>query len=161
MATSAGIGKPTAEESDECEMPSSSGLLLLGVLERGADGQSLGFKAGRLGAAETYCEAGVGDDLPNLLKVEQSRRPIIALDGCQLAYAKSCLTRHDIEVDLHHALSVYGERKRCHADVDPRQAGPLRARILPAIMTLCGNSALPAPFAGSEPGADEMRRHRS
>ena len=35
-------------------------------------------------AAEMSCIAGVGGDVPYLLKIAQSGRPIVALDGCPL-----------------------------------------------------------------------------
>ena len=47
----------------------------------------------RCGAAEMSCIAGVGGDVPHLMKTARSGRPIIALDGCPLVCVKSTLAR--------------------------------------------------------------------
>ncbi|HJW57766.1 MAG TPA: putative zinc-binding protein [Burkholderiaceae bacterium] len=72
----------------------------------------------RQGVAEMSCIAGIGGDVPSLLKVARSGRPIIALDGCPLACTKHTLARHGIEPDQHHQLQDYGVKKRLHADFD-------------------------------------------
>lgn len=76
----------------------------------------------RRGLAEMSCIAGVGGDVPHLLKVAQSGRPIVALDGCPLACVKSCLARHGLQPDRYHQLHTHGVRKRQHEDFDPVQA---------------------------------------
>ena len=45
----------------------------------------------RQGLAEMSCIAGVGGNVPGLVRVAKSGRPIIALDGCPMACVKSCL----------------------------------------------------------------------
>jgi len=42
----------------------------------------LALQLDRHGMAEMSCIAGVGGDVPQLLKLAHSGRPIIALDGC-------------------------------------------------------------------------------
>jgi uncharacterized metal-binding protein len=84
----------------------------------------------RRGVAEMSCIAGVGGDVPSLVKVAKSGRPIIALDGCQLACVKSCLARHGIVADSYHQLNEYGVRKRFHADFDRAQAEGVIARVM-------------------------------
>ena len=76
----------------------------------------------RRGLAEMSCIAGVGGDVPHLLKVAKSGRPIVALDGCPLACVKSCLARHGLQPDRYHQLHTHGVRKRNHEDFDPVQA---------------------------------------
>lgn len=76
----------------------------------------------RRGVAEMSCIAGIGGDVPSLLKVVHSGRPIIAIDGCPLACAARCLERHQIRPDTHMQLHDYGVKKRLHADFDPDQA---------------------------------------
>lgn len=83
----------------------------------------------RRGVAEMSCIAGVGGDVPHLLKIAQSGRRIIALDGCALACVKSCLARHQIVPDAYHLLSQYGVKKRFHADFDPLEAEQVIARV--------------------------------
>ena len=76
----------------------------------------------RRGLAEMSCIAGVGGDVPHLLKVAKSGRPIVALDGCPLACVKSCLARHGLQPDRYHQLHTHGVKKRQHEDFDPVQA---------------------------------------
>ena len=84
----------------------------------------------RRGAAEMSCIAGVGGDVPSLVKLARSGRSIVALDGCPLACAKNCLARHGVVPDRYHALQDYGVRKRLHADFDPAQAEDVTQRVL-------------------------------
>lgn len=88
----------------------------------------------RRGVAEMSCIAGVGGDVPHLVNIAQSGRPIIALDGCALACARRCLERHGIVPDGYHLLSKYGVKKRFHADFDPIEAEQVIARITEEIV---------------------------
>ncbi len=82
------------------------------------------------GAAEMSCIAGVGGDVPNLVRVAKSGRPIVALDGCALNCVKNCLARHSIEPTTHYQLSDYGVKKRYHEMFDKAQADELVTRIV-------------------------------
>ena len=73
--------------------------------------------------------AGVGGDVPSLLKLALSVRPIIALDGCPLACVQNTLRRHGIAPDQHHQLQIYGVRKHKHQDFDPEQAEAVLYRV--------------------------------
>ncbi|MDP3841495.1 MAG: putative zinc-binding protein [Oxalobacteraceae bacterium] len=84
----------------------------------------------RRGVAEMSCIAGIGGDVRYLLKIAKSGRRIIALDGCALACAKNCLSRHDIVPDNYHQLQEYGVKKRRHEDFDPLQAEAVIARVV-------------------------------
>lgn len=90
----------------------------------------------RSGAAEMSCIAGVGGDVPSLVKLAKAGRPIIALDGCQLACALHCLERHGITPDQHHELQDYGVRKRLHEDFDPDQAATVLLKVQADIQQL-------------------------
>ncbi len=83
----------------------------------------------RLGVAEMSCIAGVGGDVPSLVRLAQSGRPIIALDGCALNCAKSCLARHGVVPERHYQLQQYGVKKRTHEDFDPGQAAEVLQRV--------------------------------
>lgn len=83
----------------------------------------------RRNAAEMSCIAGVGGDVPALVKLARSGRPVIAIDGCALACAKNCLKRHDVEPDRYYQLNQHGVKKRFHADFDPAQAEEVTTRI--------------------------------
>ena len=99
----------------------------------------------RCGVAEMSCIAGVGGDVPHLLKVARSGRPIIALDGCPLVCVKSSLTRHGLVADRHYQLQRYGVKKRQHEDFDGAQAVLLiqrvRADLLAAPLALPDSAA--------------------
>ena len=83
----------------------------------------------RKGVAEMSCIAGVGGDVPHLLKTALSGRPIVALDGCPLVCVKSTLARHGIAPDRHYQLQYYGVKKRKHEDFDDEQAATVLARV--------------------------------
>ena len=83
----------------------------------------------RHGVAEMSCIAGVGGDVPQLVRLAKSGRPIVALDGCPLVCVKSSLTRHGIEPERHYQLHEYGVKRRTHQDFDPAQAAEVLARI--------------------------------
>lgn len=83
----------------------------------------------RRGLAEMSCIAGVGGDVPHLVKTAKSGRPIVALDGCPLACVKSCLARHGLQPDRYHQLHTHGVRKRQHEDFDPTQAAAVLDQV--------------------------------
>ena len=84
----------------------------------------------RRGVAEMSCIAGVGGDVPKLVTLAQSGRPIVALDGCPLVCVKSSLARHGITPARHYQLHEYGVKKRNHQDFDPAQAALVLERVL-------------------------------
>jgi len=96
--------------------------------------------------AEMSCIAGVGGDVPHLMKTVRSGRPIIALDGCPLACVKSVLARHDITADRHYPLQQYGVKKRTHEDFDPAQAKLVLERV--AADLLAAPLGVPRPVTG-------------
>ena len=83
----------------------------------------------RRGVAEMSCIAGIGGDVPSLLKLAHSGRPIVVIDGCPLMCAKKCLERHGIEPDDHLQLAEHGVKKRFHADFDPDHAERIIAEV--------------------------------
>ena len=89
----------------------------------------------RSGVAEMSCIAGVGGDVPSLVKTARSGRPIIALDGCPLVCVQSSLARHGITPARHYQLQQYGVRKRQHEDFDPEQAREVLERVVQDLAT--------------------------
>jgi uncharacterized metal-binding protein len=83
----------------------------------------------RRNVAEMSCIAGVGGDVPALVKLARSGRPVIAIDGCALACAKNCLKRQGVEPDWYYQLNQHGVKKRFHADFDQAQAEEMTNRI--------------------------------
>ena len=76
------------------------------------------------------CIAGGGGDVPHLLKIAHSGRPIVALDGCPLVCVHSTLARHGVMAKRHYQLQQYGVKKRQHEDFDPEQAATVLQQIL-------------------------------
>ncbi|MCY1378070.1 DGC domain protein [compost metagenome] len=97
----------------------------------------------RMGTAEMSCIAGIGGDVPSLLKTARSGRPIVVLDGCPLECARHCLGRHGIEPTQHHQLNIYGVRKRLHEDFDPDQAEAVLFRVRNDLQRLLQDAAKP------------------
>lgn len=80
--------------------------------------------------AEMSCIAGVGGDVPSLVKTATSGRKIIAIDGCPLHCAKHCLARHNVSPAVHLDLMEYGIKKRYHQNYDPDQAEQVWRAVL-------------------------------
>lgn len=107
----------------------------------------------RLGTAEMSCIAGVGGDVPSLVKLAKSGRPVAVIDGCPLRCARSCLARHGVEPDMHWQLGEHGVRKRYHAGFDPEQAEAMVARVAGELQNLDrarGHAPAGAPMSGVE-----------
>lgn len=89
----------------------------------------------RRGVAEMSCIAGVGGNVPHLMKIVRSGRPIIALDGCPLVCVQSSLACHGIAADRHYQLQQYGIKKRPHEDFDPEQASMVLEQVVADLQT--------------------------
>ena len=83
----------------------------------------------RAGVAEMSCIAGVGGDVKKMVKTAKSASKIIAIDGCVLACAKACLSRHGLEPHKHYQLADMGIKKRQHEDFDTGDAKVVLAQI--------------------------------
>jgi uncharacterized metal-binding protein len=103
----------------------------------------------RSGVAEMSCIAGVGGDVPSLLKIVRSGRPIIALDGCPLVCVKSSLARHGIVPARHYQLQQYGIKKRQHEDFDLAQANMVLEHVKADLSTEAPSAAPAPPVATS------------
>lgn len=90
---------------------------------------AVALKLDRDRTAEMSCIAGVGGDVPALVRTARSGRRIVALDGCALACVKHALARHGVRADMHVLLSDYGVKKRYHADFDPAEAERVFASV--------------------------------
>jgi len=96
---------------------------------------AVALRLDRNGAAEMSCIAGVGGDVPHLLKFARSGRPILALDGCPLVCVASTLQRHGITANRHYQLQQYGVKKRQHEDFDPEQAATVMKQVMADLET--------------------------
>ena len=96
----------------------------------------LAVRLGRAGTAEMSCIAGVGGDVPSLVRTATSGRPAVVLDGCALNCARHCLARHGVTPALHIQLHTYGVKKRQHLDFDPAEADVLQEKVEDQIRAL-------------------------
>ena len=104
----------------------------------------------RAGVAEMSCIAGVGGDVPSLVRTARSGRPIIALDGCPLNCVQGCLSRHGIAADRHYQLQQYGVKKRRHEDFDATQAAMVLEQVQADLLAhplLAAGASAEAPAA--------------
>lgn len=83
--------------------------------------------------AKMSCIAGVGGDVPPLVHVAKSGRPVVAIDGCPLHCVRSCLARHDVTPVLHLTLTEMGIRKRLLTDFDEDEANGVFRQIVAAL----------------------------
>lgn len=106
----------------------------------------LAIRLDRLGVAEMSCIAGLGGDVPSLVRLATSGRPIVALDGCALHCVAATLRRHGLTPARHLVLSNYGVRKRRHVDFDPADA----ERLLAIVQSATESLGTPAADASDE-----------
>ena len=76
----------------------------------------------RDGDAEMSCIVGVGGNVPGIVKVAKSGRPLIALDGCPMSCCKSCLKERDLEPDVYVRFDELGFSKNKGKDFIPEEA---------------------------------------
>lgn len=96
----------------------------------------LAVKADRKQLAEMSCIAGVGGDVPALVRVAKSGRSMIAIDGCPLQCVKSCLKKQGVAPTLHFILSEYKIKKTFHEDFSEEDAARLLEEIENALKKL-------------------------
>lgn len=107
---------------------------------------ALAVRLDRERRAEMSCIAGVGGDVPSLVKTARSGRPILVLDGCPLHCAKRCLDRYDVPIAAHVDLSRAGVKKRAHEDATPEESARAWSdSVLPALDRLAQRVALRDP----------------
>lgn len=89
----------------------------------------LAMQLDRLGIAEMSCIAGVGGNVPHLVSIARSGRPILALDGCALQCVKCCLEQRGLTPTQHVLLHKHGVKKRYHTDFDLNEANALLEQV--------------------------------
>ena len=89
----------------------------------------LAVRLDRSGVAEMSCIAGVGGNVPHLVRIARSGRPILALDGCALQCVKNSLAQRGVEPTRHVLLQQLGVKKRYRTDFDPAEADALFRQI--------------------------------
>ncbi len=94
---------------------------------------TLALRLNREGEAQMSCIAGVGGDVPNLVRQATSGQPILALDGCPLGCALGCLKRNGVEPDRYVQLQKYGIKKK---HLSPKAAEQETERLYPMMVEL-------------------------
>jgi uncharacterized metal-binding protein len=92
----------------------------------------------REGTAEMSCIAGVGGNVPKLVRIARSGRMIVAIDGCQLACARHCLRNCGVEPARHIILSSWGVPNRYRTGFDLQQAAQMLDRTRRQVIGLSG-----------------------
>lgn len=99
----------------------------------------IALKLDRDGEAEMSCISGVGGNVPHLVNIARSGRPILALDGCPLACTLHCLSERGVTADYHLQLHEFGVKKRYHADFDQEQADRIASEVAQQARWLCND----------------------
>ena len=86
------------------------------------------------GVAEMSCIAGVGGEVPLLVKKAKSGRDIIALDGCLLQCVKQCLVKQKVEPKHHMILTDYGFKKEKHIECSDDEKNEMKRIVLNKIL---------------------------
>lgn len=93
----------------------------------------LAVRLDRAGLAEMSCIAGVGGDVPSLVRVAKSGRAVIAIDGCQLHCVRNCLSRHAVKPSMHLTLTDVGIKKKLHMEFNEAEASVVYDSIAAAL----------------------------
>ncbi|MCS0630428.1 putative zinc-binding protein [Telluria mixta] len=99
----------------------------------------------RADVAEMSCIAGVGGDVPSLVKLAKSGRPVVAVDGCPLECVRNCLARHGVTPDLHVQLAEHGVRKRYHMQFDAAEAATVAREVADDVALLAAERRMLQP----------------
>ncbi len=76
----------------------------------------IAVKIDREKIAKMSCIAGVGGDVPSLVKVAKNAKKIFVIDGCNFSCARKCLERHDKTPNNHIILTELNLSKNMHSD---------------------------------------------
>ena len=82
----------------------------------------------REGEAEMSCIAGVGGNVPHLVNIARSGRPILALDGCALECTRSSLAERGLQPAVHLLLNEQGVKKRYATDLTRKRPSASSSR---------------------------------
>ncbi|MCA9732637.1 putative zinc-binding protein [candidate division KSB1 bacterium] len=83
----------------------------------------------RGGEGEMSCIAGVGGGVRPLVKKAQSRRHIIAIDGCPLKCVAHCLNNVGVSPNQHIILTDYNLKKKFGADFTKGESDQMILKI--------------------------------
>lgn len=90
----------------------------------------LAIEMDRDNLAEMSCIAGVGGGVKKLVRLAQSGRPIIALDGCALHCVQHCLAQQGVVATHHVTLSDFGLKKHYKTDFQENELRHAKQNVL-------------------------------
>lgn len=96
----------------------------------------LALRMDQSGEAEMSCISGVGGRVPALVRLARSGRKLIAIDGCALHCARSCLEQIHLEPDLHLRLYEEGYKKHPHQLYDEETLQQASSKLLQQVINL-------------------------
>lgn len=104
----------------------------------------LALRLDREGQAEMSCIAGVGGNVPSLVRKATDAlangRTVVAIDGCALSCTLASLAQRGLEPTAHVQLANAGVRKTYHADFDPQQADALYVQLAGSLAQLASGT---------------------
>lgn len=103
----------------------------------------------REGLAEMSCIAGVGGDVPSLVRDATSGRPVVVIDGCPLACCERVLAAKDVKPDHVVRLHEYGLKKRKRTDFEAADRDRVYERVTKDLAPLLARSVSPARGAAA------------
>jgi uncharacterized metal-binding protein len=87
--------------------------------------------------AEMSCITGVGGDVPHLVRIALSARPILAIDGCPFECVKSSLAQYGLAPSEHVRLHGKGVKKRYHASFNQEDADRILEGVIILAQSFC------------------------
>ncbi len=108
----------------------------------------LALRLDRLGVAEMSCIAGLGGDVPQLVRKAQSGRPVLAIDGCPLHCVQRTLARHAVQPRKAVTLSELGVKKRIGQDFDSQEAEAILGQIVVGLVQTSSDDERPEQTSG-------------
>lgn len=93
----------------------------------------IAIKLDREGHAEMSCIAGIGGKVPPLVKLAQSGRDIIVIDGCPLKCSHHCMEGISVKINDHVILTEYNVKKMEGQDFDKQEADQVYEGILKSL----------------------------
>ena len=101
----------SADKSCECSAAPKLIFACSGAADVGAIADRTARKLTQDGVGKMFCLAGVGGRVPGIMKSTEAAAAILAIDGCPLNCAKSCLEQAGFKEFQHLQLADLGMEK--------------------------------------------------
>ena len=101
----------SADKSCECSAAPKLIFACSGAADVGAIADRTARKLTQDGVGKMFCLAGVGGRVPGIMKSTEAAAAILAIDGCPLNCAKSCLEQAGFKEFQHLQLADMGMEK--------------------------------------------------